>query len=298
MHATLEQPAMTAEETGSRTERPKAVVCKELLQGQILTLSLNDSVSALRELPDACVELVVTSPPYDNLRTYGGHSWDFEGTASELYRVLCAGGVLCWNVGDECVDGSETLTSFKQAIHFKEACGFRVHDTMIYQKLSFSHPEQVRYHSVFEYVFVLSKGKPRCFNPIKDKPNATAGRPALGVNTFSRPDGSRHVRATQGGVSADWGMRGNVWKGKTRGQEEMCEAKAHPAMMPKWLARDLILSWSNPGDLVADPFAGSGTTGREAIANGRRTWLNDVNAEYLKMADESCSITRGLPLAL
>lgn len=98
-------------------------------------------------------------------------------------------------------------------------------------------------------------------------------------------------------VYADFGMRTNVWRGKTRGQEEPCREQKHPAPMPKWLARDLILSWSNPGDLVADPFAGSGTTGREAIANGRRAWLNDVNAEYLKMADESCSITRGLALA-
>lgn len=263
----------------------------------MLTLCNQDSVEALRSLPDWSVQLVVTSPPYGALRSYGGHSWDFEGTARELYRVLCDGGIVCWNVGDECVDGSETLTSFNQAIHFKETCGFRVHDTMIYHKHSFSHPEQVRYHSVFEYVFVLSKGKPRCFNPIKDKPNATAGRPALGLNTFSRPDGSRHVRATQGGVSEEFGMRGNVWKGKTRGQEEVCEAKAHPAMMPKWLARDLILSWSNPGDLVADPFAGSGTTGREAIANGRRAWLNEIEPSYIRLCEEACNTTLGLAIS-
>jgi site-specific DNA-methyltransferase (adenine-specific) len=253
-------------------------------------------VSGLRELPDGSVQLAVTSPPYDQLRTYGGHAWDFEGTARELYRVLCAGGVLCWNIGDEVVNGSETLTSAKQKIHLAEVCGFRVHDTMIYEKLNFSHPERVRYHQVFEYVFVMSKGQPRCFNPIKDKKNSTAGCVGnLGVNTFTERDGSKSERSKK--LTAEYGMRGNVWKGKTRGQEDMCERLHHPAMMPKWLARDLILSWSNPGDLVADPFAGSGTTGREAIANGRRAWLNDVNAEYLKMADESCSITRGLHLA-
>ena len=112
---------------------------------------------------------------YDKLRTYGGHEWDFEGISKELFRVICHGGIVCWNVGDSVVDGSETLTSFKQAIFFKEQCGFRVHDTMIYAKTNFGHPERARYHQLFEYVFILSKGQPRCFNPIKDKPNTWAG---------------------------------------------------------------------------------------------------------------------------
>ena len=287
---TSTKPATTELRSGSELSS------SALLPGQPLTLSLNDSVSGLRELPAGSVQLVVTSPPYDALRTYGGHSWDFEGTAGELYRVVCDGGIVCWNVGDSVVDGSETLTSMRQAIHFKDVAGFRVHDTMIYEKMNFSHPERVRYHQVFEYVFVMSKGQPRCFNPLKDKKNTTAGCAGnLGVNTFTERDGSKSERSKN--LTAQYGMRGNVWKGKTRGQEDMCKRLHHPAMMPKWLARDLILSWSNPGDLVADPFAGSGTTGREAIANGRRAWLNDVKAEYLKMADESCSITRGLHLA-
>lgn len=241
-----------------------------------------DSVAALKTLEQGSVQLVCTSPPYDNLRDYTGCEWDFEGTARELYRVLCKGGIVCWNVNDAVVKGSETLTSCRQKIYFADVCGFRVHDTMIYQKRNFSHPERTRYHQVFEYVFILSKGAPRVFNPIKDRKNLTAGCVGnLGVNTFTERNGSKSVRAKK--INAEFGMRHNVWLGNTRGQEEMCVELKHPAMMPKWLARDLILSWSNPGDLVADPFAGSGTTGREAIANGRRAWLNDVNAEYLKL---------------
>lgn len=262
----------------------------------MLTLLNQDSVEALSTLADGSVQLFVTSPPYDALRDYGGHKWDFHNTARDLYRTLCNGGVLCWNVGDEVIDGSETLTSCKQKIFFAEACGFRIHDTMIYEKLNFSHPERVRYHQVFEYVFILSKGKPRVFNPLMDKKNSTAGCVGnLGVNTFTERNGSKSERPKQ--ITAEYGMRGNVWKGKTRGQEDMCERLNHPAMMPKWLARDLILSWSNPGDLVADPFCGSGTVGREAISTGRRAWLNDVNAEYVKMADEACMTTQGLALA-
>lgn len=266
-----------------------AVTCETQIDR--LRIIHGDCVERMRELPAASVQLVVTSPPYDDLRTYGGHSWDFEATARELFRVVCDGGIVCWNVGDSVVDGSETLTSAKQKIFFREECGFRIHDTMIYEKNCFSHPEQVRYHSVFEYVFILSKGKPRCFNPIRDKRNSTAGLATFGTSTFSRPDGSRFERATQGTISAEFGMRGNVWRGKTRGQEEVCESKAHPAMMPKWLARDLVLSWSNPGDTVLDPFAGSGTTGKAAIENARNAILIEINEAYLPVIERSCDVT-------
>lgn len=261
---------------------------------KLLHIENLDSVVALQTLPAESVQLVVTSPPYDDLRTYGGHAWDFEATARELARVLCPGGVVCWNVGDSVVDGSETLTSAKQKIFFREQCGLRIHDTMIYEKSNFGHPEKNRYHQLFEYVFVMSNGRPRVFNPICDKANAWAGTGTFGINSMRQRNGDRKVRERN--IIREFGMRGNVWRGKTRGQEAICEKLEHPAMMPGWLARDLILSWSNAGDLVVDCFAGSGTTGREAIANGRRAWLNDINAEYLRMLDESCTTTVGLAL--
>jgi site-specific DNA-methyltransferase (adenine-specific) len=244
-----------------------------------------DSVDALRTLPHGSVQLIITSPPYDNLRTYGGHSWDFQGTAQELYRVLCAGGIVCWNVNDAVVDGSETLTSFRQAIYFKDICGFRMHDTMIYEKSNGSKPDATRYNSCAEYIFILTKGKPRCFNPIKDKRNVTAGRSCFGLHTMRNRDGSISIR-NERRIAAEFGMRSNIWRGKTRGQEEVCRALPHPAMMPRWLARDLIFSWSMDGDLVADPFAGSGTVGQEAFKLGRRYWLNDINPEYAPLLND------------
>lgn len=227
------------------------------------------------------IDLCVTSPPYDNARTYGQKNllWDFEVIAKELFRVLKPGGVLCWNVNDMVVGGSETLTSAKQKIFFVEQCGFRVHDTMIYNKTNFSHPEKTRYHQMFEYVFVLSKGAPKTFNPIRDKENSTAGQVGnLGVNTFTEKDGTKSVRTKK--VTAPMGMRGNVWTGKTRGQEDMCVELNHPAMMPKWLARDLIISWSNKGDTVLDPFAGSGTTIFEAKKLSRSYIGIECNLHY------------------
>lgn len=249
---------------------------------------IGDSATVLPTLADNSVQLVVTSPPYDDLRTYGSikrFAWeDFTVVAKELYRVLCDGGVLCWNVGDSVVGGSETLTSAKQAIYFKDVCGFRVHDTMIYEKVNFGNPERTRYHQLFEYVFILSKGVPRCFNPIKDKPNIYAGSGTFGRNTGTQRDGS--ITERKRSVITEFGMRGNVWRGNTAGQETMCEGSKHPAPMPFWLARDLIQSWSNSGDLVLDPFGGSGTTGKAAEFLGRKWILIDINPEYAVLQRE------------
>lgn len=256
---------------------------------------IGDSAESLRTLESGSVHLVVTSPPYDQLRTYGGHSWDFEATARELYRVLCDGGVCCWNVNDAVVDGSETLTSFRQAIYFKDVAGFRVHDTMIYEKSNGSKPDPTRYNPCAEFVFVLSKGRPRCFNPIKDKPNVTFGKPCFGIHTMREKDGSMSVRKERK-VAAEFGTRSNVWKGNTRGQEDAGNPLPHPAMMPRWLARDLILSWSNAGDVVADCFAGGGTTPAAAIETGRQAIAIEINPEYAPLIERACMVTPGLAL--
>lgn len=260
----------------------------------LLTVVCGDSAESLSLLPEESVQLVVTSPPYDDLRIYGGHAWDFEATAHQIYRVLCRGGICCWNVGDSVVNGSETLTSFRQALHFKDVCGFRVHDTMIYEKTNFGHPEKVRYHQLFEYVFVLSKGDPRCFNPLKDKKNSWAGTGPFGTSTMRSRDGTQ--RRKNRNVISEYGMRGNVWRCKTAGQERICGANEHPAVMPSGLARDLILSFSNPGDLVVDPFGGSGTTAEQALATGRMAWVSEINPEYIPIINHKTNTTIGLPI--
>lgn len=261
----------------------------------MLTVLHGDCVERLRRLKRGCVQLCVTSPPYDQLRTYGGFAWDFEKTAMQLYRVLCEGGVVCWNVGDSVVDGSESLTSAKQKIFFREKAGFRIHQTLIYQKRNFSHPDAARYHSCFEYVLVLSKGVPRTWNPIIDRRNITAGcAGSLGVNTFTETDGSKSERQKQ--FNTEFGKRHDVWLGNTRGQEEMCERLPHPAMMPKWLAHDLILSYSNAGDTVLDPLAGSGTSGAQALELGRKAILIELKDEYIPVIRKETDVTPGLAL--
>jgi DNA modification methylase len=241
-------------------------------------ITQGDNVEILRNMDAESVDLTVTSPPYDNLRAYNGYSFDFESVAQELYRVTKPGGVVVWIVGDATVNGSETLTSFKQALYFRDI-GLNVHDTMIWNKGSFSAVGslQTRYAPVFEYMFVISKGKPKTFNPIKDHKNIHAGRPLHG--TLRNRDGSIKPASNIGKPIAEYGQRFNVWEiSPHRIKQE------HPAIFPEALAQDHVISWSNPGDIVLDPFGGSGTTAKMALLNGRRFIHIDVSAEYCEIA--------------
>jgi site-specific DNA-methyltransferase (adenine-specific) len=140
-----------------------------------MELICGDCAEVMAKMPAESVDLTITSPPYDDLRTYNGYSFDFEKIAKELYRITKPGGVLVWVVGDASVKGSETLTSFKQALYFREL-GFNLHDTMIYKKTGIPFPSKTRYLQCFEYMFVFSKGKPKTINLLDDRPNATAGQ--------------------------------------------------------------------------------------------------------------------------
>jgi site-specific DNA-methyltransferase (adenine-specific) len=263
-----------------------------------LRIICGDALEKLRGLPSGSVQCCLTSPPYDGLRTYGGFSWDFEGIAKELYRVMCEGGVVCWIVGDSVIAGSETLTSAKQKIFFRERCGFRIHDTMFYEKSNPANPSdgQLRYNQVIEYIFVLAKGRPRCFNPIYDKPNISANRFRYGRKMRRDSNGNPSGYFSDRRPASEFGFRGNCWRGNTAAQENPCQKIAHPAVAPRWLVHDLVLSWSNVGDIVLDPFAGSGTTGEVALELARRAILVEVNPKYIPLIEQRRAITPGLAL--
>ena len=238
------------------------------------TIYTGDNVATLKTFPDACIDLVVTSPPYDNLRTYGGHTWDFEGVARELTRVLKPGGVIVWVVADATVKGSETLTSMRQAIHFKDVCGLNVHDTMIYasDKPPLTHN---RYEQCWEYMFVLSKGKPSRWNPVM-RDCIHAGKSRSGK--FIKKAGGGWEDASHANAVQAQAIERNIWSYAT-GHER----NGHPAVYPVALARDHILSWSNEGDVVLDPFAGSGTTCLAARDAGRQYVGIEINPEYVEI---------------
>lgn len=250
-------------------------------------IRFGDSLELMRELPDNCIDLTVTSPPYDNLRDYNGHvsQWSFEKfqqIAIELFRITKLGGVVVWVVGDATINGSETGTSFKQALYFKEM-GFNLHDTMIYEKSGCSLPSPNRYLQHFEYMFVFSKGKPKTYNLICDRENRFErwGK----TKKVREKDGSFTVRMTK--PFSKYGRRYNIWKYTTGGQGNTTSdelAFRHPAVFPEQLAQDHIISWSNPGDIVFDPFCGSGTTAKMAVVNGRQFLGFEIDETYCALA--------------
>jgi len=249
-------------------------------------LHLGNCLDILRGFPNDIIDLTITSPPYDDLREYDGYSFDFEPIADELYRVTSKGGVVVWVVSDQTVDGSETGTSFKQALYFKEI-GFNIHDTMIYLKPGFSSVGDlsVRYAQVFEYMFVFSKGKLKTFNPLKDR---VCKRPDTVLKgTIRNPDGSTKRISTEGKISGKNGLghRYNVW-------EINHQANGHPAPFPDVLVEGHILSWSNPGDLILDPFMGSGTTAKMS-EKLKRNWIGcEISEKYCELASKRISEAR------
>ena len=247
---------------------------------------LGDCLERMKEIPDGSVDLTVTSPPYDNLRTYnntldwGEHVW--KPVLQELFRVTKDGGVVVWIVNDATIKGSETGTSFRQALYFKE-CGFNLHDTMIWEKQTFTATGalKTRYAQVFEYMFVFTKGKVKTFNPIKDR--LTKGKRKK-HGTVRQSDGTTKKQSSIGKVySEKEAQRFNVWKINT---ECSNNNRFHPAQFPEQLANDHIISWSNEGDTVLDCFMGSGTTGKMAKLNNRKFIGIEKDETYFKIAQD------------
>jgi len=237
-----------------------------------------DCLEIMKDIDDNSIDLTVTSPPYDNLRTYNGYTFDFENIAKELFRVTKIGGVVVWIVGDATINGSETGTSFKQALYFKEI-GFNLHDTMIYGK---SNPMPInanRYENAFEYTFVLSKGKPKSVNLIKEK-SKTAG--TINRGTYYKPDGTTVKKTGSGKLVKDYKVKSNIWFYPVGNNN----TKGHPAVFPEKLAEDHIISWSNENDIILDPMCGSGTTCKMALKNNRNYIGIEISPEYVDIANK------------
>lgn len=236
-----------------------------------------ECASVMAGFPDACIDLTVTSPPYDNLRTYRGFTFDFEAIAQQLYRVTKPGGVVVWVVDDKKIDGSETGNSMRQALRFMDL-GFNLHDKMIYRKINGAMGATNEYLQEFEMMFVFSKGNPKTVNLLRDRKNVIDGNKTT-PKKKSDTTGSLKERCV---IDRDeFGRRKNIWCYPVGGEQE---TGYHPAPFPESLARDHILSWSTPGDLVLDPMAGSGTTLKMAKMLDRRFIGIDCAFQYCKIA--------------
>ena len=238
-----------------------------------------DNIKVMKTFPDNSIDLTVTSPPYDNLRDYKGYVFDFKNTAKELYRVTKQGGIVVWVVGDATVKGSETGTSFKQALYFKEI-GFNLHDTMIYRKSNRPPLNHPRYEQEFEYMFVLSKGKIKTVNLITTK-CLNAGK----INRGTARNGGSDILQKKHGSGKPYKKTkplGNIWSYAVGTEKD--NKGIHPAIFPEKLAQDHIISWSNKNDIVLDPMCGSGTTCKMAKILGRNYIGIEISEEYCEIA--------------
>jgi site-specific DNA-methyltransferase (adenine-specific) len=239
-------------------------------------------LETMGKMPDNFIDLTVTSPPYDGLRTYNGYSFPFEDIAKELFRVTKQGGVVVWIVGDATMKGSESGTSFKQALFFKEI-GFNLHDTMIYKKANaMPNSNSKRYRQCFEYMFILSKGEPNTFNPIMvnvKRFDVGKQRQKNGsIENYEKKYSEKKERKID-----------NIFEYGVGGLNT-----GHPAIFPEQLANDHIISWSNEGDIVYDCFAGSGTTAKMSILNKRNWIASEISSEYCEIIKERIKIDKGL----
>lgn len=241
-------------------------------------------VDVMKEFDDNCVDLTITSPPYDNLRSYKGYVFPFKDIVQQLYRITKPGGVVVWIVADATINGSETGSSFKQALYFMDI-GFKLHDTMIFRKINpIPQIYRKRYTNEFEYMFVFSKDFVKTHNPIMME-CLHAGRKLNGT-TYKNFSKGVQIRNKLAKPVKERKIRGNVWEYVVGKKSEDQEAKFHPAPFPCQLVRDHIVSWTNPGDLVLDPLCGSGTTPRVALEMGRRFIGIEISREYCELARE------------
>lgn len=244
------------------------------------------NLDTMARMPDGFIDLTVTSPPYDKLRDYKGYSFFIESIIKKLYEKTKVGGIVVWVVGDQTKNGSESGNSMRQALMFMDA-GFNLHDTMIYEKDSISFPDTTRYYQIFEYMYVFSKGKPKTVNLIADRKNKWFnGRKHIKGN-YRNANGET-VRHNKQNLLKEYGVRFNIWRIPNGHQKSTLDKIAfkHPAIFPEKLANDHILSWSKEGDVVYDPFIGSGTTAKMAHLLNRNWIGSELSSEYVEIANE------------
>lgn len=247
-----------------------------------------DNAKLFKSIKNDYIDLTITSPPYDNLRNYNGFHFNFENTANELYRVTKIGGIIVWVVADKTHNGSESGTSFTQALYFK-SIGFNLHDTMIYKKATAIPRNTNRYEPIFEYMFVFSKHYVATFNPIMV--DAIGSGKKITGTLRKNVQGDMLYKSGWGNMGCSQKVKSNIWEFPNIGRPKDHERYIykHPATFPEKLAEDHILSWSNPNDIVLDPMMGSGTTGKMATLHNRKFIGMECSEEYFNIAAQRIS---------
>jgi len=237
--------------------------------GENAELFHGNNTNIIKTFKKNSIDLTVTSPPYDNLKNYKKtiDCWtfkEFKKIANELYRVTKEHGVVVWVVCDATLNGSETGSSFRQVLYFKKI-GFNIHDTMIYSKYPIIPLENPRQMNIFEYMFVLSKGKVKTFNP-RLKKSANLSNRTQNYKNLHTPE-QEVTQYKKSKKRKKYKTDSNIWQYNIA---KTIHTKDHPATFPIELALDHILTWTNEEAVIFDPFMGSGTVGMASVLTNRK----------------------------
>ena len=249
-----------------------------------------DCADVLAALAPVRADLIITSPPYDGIRDYEGASaaYDFHRCAAPIAAALTDGGVMAWHTNDGVVNGGYTNTSLKAALHFCEDLGLVMHDRIIVDRMGLGAFAADRWFQNWDYCWILSKGKPKTFNALEGEPNVSEGKVRRNrVDGLRNADGAPKLTFKTLPATPKTSKRRAIWRINSGSQAQAFHGDiSHPAPMPMRLAQDLISAYSNPDDLVLDPFAGSGTAAYAAMMMGRRAIGIEVHKPYLDEAIE------------
>jgi len=244
-----------------------------------------DCLELMENIEDKSIDMIITSPPYDDIKNYNYNlNWNFgifKLISNEMNRVLKDGGVIIWVVNDKTQNGSESLSSFKQVIFFNEL-GLKLYDTMIYKKLNYTPLTHRRYEQEFEYMFCLSKGIPKTFNPIKIKCKY-GGTKSRGSPSFYKSNNDNLTKINKYIINNEK-IKGNIFEYNTGSLTNI--KLNHPAVFPLELVNDQIISWSNENDIILDCFAGSGTTAIACINTNRNYILMEKEEKYIDIIND------------
>lgn len=253
-----------------------------------------DCVEGMKLLPDNSVDLVVTSPPYDNLRQYNGFSFDLNATGKQIYRVLKDGGIAVVVIQDQTKDFGKSLTSFRMILDWCDNLGFKLFETLIYRKHGTEGAWWVkRFRVDHEYMPVFLKGgKPLFFDKDPVKIKSKHGGKVMTGSGNRKTNGKTTETVTR--PINDTKCPGTVWEYLMAGDKNPLKRK-HPAVFPDKIPLDFIQVFCPPGGLVLDPFMGSGSTAVAALKTDRNFIGFDISEEYINLANQRISLEKMQP---
>ena len=245
-----------------------------------------ECVKRMKYIPNNSVDLIVTSPPYDELRDYKGNSsFDLHQVGIEVFRVLKEGGIAAMVIQDQTKNFGKSLTSFRTIIDWCDEIGFKLFETVIYRKNGSEGAWWTkRFRVDHEYMPIFLKGeRPQFFNKEPLKIKSKHGGKVMKGSGSRKTNGETQETVTRAINSMK--CRGTIWNYLMAGDKNPLKRK-HPAVFPDKIPFDFIQCFCPENGIVLDPFTGSGSTLVMAQKLGRYFIGFDIEESYCDVANQ------------